>query len=259
MAIDLYNLEGTKTTSIDLPAQFTESFEADLIVRAYRAFQLRQRQPYGAYVHAGQGVSSKLSRRRRNYKGSYGIGIARSPRKTLWHRGTQFGWVGALAPNTVGGRRAHPGKPETDWKIKINKKENQKAIRSVLSGLAEQKHIVAVENGLEALKKSKDVVGLLEKLSIVLPRARRNNTGKARLRGRASSVPLGPVFVVSKNCPLTTAVRSLPGVDIHLVTHLNVAAFVKHPTGTLRQTIWTADALQLLQQKHLYAGHGGKQ
>ena len=42
-------------------------------------------------------------------------------------------WVGAFAPGTVGGRRAHPPKSEKIWSKKINKKENAKAIRSAIS------------------------------------------------------------------------------------------------------------------------------
>ena len=56
----------------------------------------------------------------------------------MWRRGTQFMWVGALAPGTVGGRKAHPPKASKIWNLKINKKERAKAIRSALGGSAKE-------------------------------------------------------------------------------------------------------------------------
>ena len=38
-------------------------------------------EPYGAMAKAGMEVSAKLSRRRRDYKGSYGKGISRAQEK----------------------------------------------------------------------------------------------------------------------------------------------------------------------------------
>ena len=70
--------------------------------------------------------SAKLSKRRRAYRGSYGFGISRTPRKILSKRGRRLGWVGAVAPNTVGGRRTHPPKAEKIWREEINTKERRK-------------------------------------------------------------------------------------------------------------------------------------
>jgi large subunit ribosomal protein L4e len=117
----------------ELPKQFDEEIRPDLIRRAVLVVQANSRQPYGSDPNAGMMVSAKLSRRRRDYKGSYGMGISRTPRKVLTKRGTRFNWVGALAPNTVGGRRAHAPKAERIWDKKLNVKEKRKALRSALS------------------------------------------------------------------------------------------------------------------------------
>ncbi|MBI5391729.1 50S ribosomal protein L4 [Candidatus Woesearchaeota archaeon] len=260
MAADLYSVDGKKVKTVELPEQFSEAYDLDLIQRAYRANRLHQFQSSGAYINAGQGVSAKLSRRRRDYKGSYGLGISRTPRKVLWRRGTQFGWVGALAPGTVGGRRSHPPKSEATYLIKINKKENQKAIRSTLAGLAQANHVLLAENGIESLQKAKDVLKFLSAVSLSAAETRRSKTGKAKLRGRKHSTALGPVFIVSKDCALRTAARNLPGTEVHVVNHLNVGVFMKHPDGHFRQTVWSQEALQLLQNKRLYFPSGaGKQ
>ena len=104
-----------------------------MIKRAVHALQSHKRQPYGASPTAGKRASAKLSRRRRNYKTSYGIGISRVPRKILSRHGTRMHWVGAFAPGMVGGRRAHPPKAEKCFSLKINQKERIKAIRSAIS------------------------------------------------------------------------------------------------------------------------------
>ena len=120
MKADVYGLDGKKAKSIDLPEQFNENYEPTLIKRAILVVLSHGRQKYGAMVQAGKNYSAKLSKRRRDYRGSYGKGISRTPRKIMWRRGRQMGWVGALAPGTVGGRRAHPAKPTMDLDLKIN-------------------------------------------------------------------------------------------------------------------------------------------
>ena len=117
------NLEGKDAGELKLPKQFEEAVNPDLIQRAVLAVQSSRRQKYGVYPEAGKNVSAKLSRRRRDYRGSYGAGISRIPRKILSRNGTRMNWVGALAPGTVGGRRAHPPKAEKNWVKKINKKD----------------------------------------------------------------------------------------------------------------------------------------
>ena len=124
---------GEKQKQIVMPKQFDEEIRPDIIKRAVLVIQSNNRQPYGPFEFAGDRASVEVSRRRRQYRGSYGKGISRVPRKVLWKRGTQFGWVGARAPHTVKGRRAHPPKPESIWSQKINIKEKRKAIRSALA------------------------------------------------------------------------------------------------------------------------------
>ncbi len=152
MKVDVYSLEGEKVRSIELPKQFNEEYRPDLIRRAVFAIMSHNIQEYGAHPEAGKRSSAKLSRRRRDYKGAYGIGISRIPRKTMWRRGTQFGWVGAWAPGTVGGRRAHPPKAEKNWEKSINVKERKKAIRSAIAVLLKMNKIKILDSKLEDIK-----------------------------------------------------------------------------------------------------------
>src|SRR3989344_6614649 len=138
MKADILDLTGNKVGTLELPPQFEEPIRLDLIKKAVLVVQNNNRQPYGAYPEAGKRQSVRISKRRRDYKTSYGHGISRTPRKVVWRRGRQFGWVGAFAPGTVGGRRAHPPKASKDMIKKINKKEEAKAIRSELSATLNQ-------------------------------------------------------------------------------------------------------------------------
>ncbi|MFH1399970.1 MAG: 50S ribosomal protein L4, partial [Nanoarchaeota archaeon] len=112
MKLKILDTQRKETGTIDLPAQFFEPFRPDLIKLGVLAVQANGRQPYGASPDAGMRHSVEVSRRRRKYRGSYGIGISRVPRKILSRNGTRMNWVGAEAPGMVGGRRAHPPKAE---------------------------------------------------------------------------------------------------------------------------------------------------
>ena len=111
--------------SVELPVQFTEQVRPEVVKKVVLAIQNNNRQKYGAFPEAGKRSSAELSKRRRAYRGSYGIGISRVPRKIMSRRGTRMNWVGAVVPGTVGGRKAHPPKAEKNWDQKVNKKENR--------------------------------------------------------------------------------------------------------------------------------------
>src|SRR3989344_2656699 len=177
MKAKILDINGNEAGTMELPEQFSESLNNNLIKRAVLVIQSKKRQLYGALKGAGQRASAKLSRRRGHYKGAYSHGISRVPRKSLWHRGTQFGWVGAVAPGMVGGRRAHPPKSEKMLERKINKKENRKAIRSAIAAslnheLVKLNHKTSetlpliLESKFETLNKTKQVKETLEKIGL---------------------------------------------------------------------------------------------
>lgn len=260
MKADILSLEGKKIKSIDLPIQFSEEYRPDVINRAVLSYFSSQRQKYGAFDRAGKQQSAKLSRRRHDYKTAYGHGISRSPRKTLWRRGSQFGWVGAFAPFTVGGRRAHPPKAEKIWEEKINKKERRKAIRSAIAATALKelhKYDVPfiVEDKFEALSKTKDVENVLLKLNLgpELERcaARKIRAGVGKLRGRKYRQKQGPLIVVSNDCNLLKSANNLAGMDIVPVNALNASVLTKSYNHS-RLTIYTEEAVNRLKNENLF-------
>ena len=130
---EIFDTTGKKKSEMVLPSQFNEEIREDLIKKVAVALLANKRQQYGAKLRAGLDYSARVSKKRRDFRGSYGHGISRVPRKVIVRRGTRFIWIGAIVSGTRGGRRAHPPKAEKIWNQKINKKERLKAIRSSIA------------------------------------------------------------------------------------------------------------------------------
>ncbi|MBN1646378.1 50S ribosomal protein L4 [Candidatus Woesearchaeota archaeon] len=237
MKLDIVNSKNTIVGQKELPSQFYEPIREDIIEKAVRVYELSGRQPHGAKPDAGKRASAKLSRRRHNYRGSYGFGISRVPRKILSRRGTRMNWVGAFAPGTVGGRQAHPPKSGKDLELKINKKEFRKAIRSAMSASLNRNlvqvrgHLIPssfpfiLQDSVQSLSKTKEVHDMLVKLGFSKELGRLDKSiraGKGKMRGRKYKQPLGPLFVVGDDCPLVKSAGNISGVEVSDVKSLNI-------------------------------------
>ncbi|MEK6948877.1 MAG: 50S ribosomal protein L4 [Nanoarchaeota archaeon] len=268
MKVAVYDVSSKKIGEMDLPMQFNEDVRQDLISRAVIAIQSNKRTPYGNMPTAGKRSSHEVSKRRRNYRGSYGHGISRSPRKVLSRRGTRFMWVGAFAPNTVGGRRAHPPKAEKRWDKKINRKERRKAIRSAISAtviselVRKRGHMVpgnypfALDKKFEELSKTKDVISSLKTIGLEseLERTEERSirSGKGKMRGRKYRQKKGPlIIVVSKDAKIMKAAANIPGVDVIDVRNLNVELLAPGEMPG-RLTLWTTGAIEMLEKENLF-------
>ena len=253
--------------SVKLPAQFEEPIRKDLIARAVQALQSHRRQPYGANPMAGKRGAVKLSRRRRKYKGAYGKGISRVPRKTMWRRGTQMYWVGAEAPGTVGGRRAHPPKVEKDWNLKINDKERKKAIRSALSATLQKTIVTArghkipqsypfvISSEVEKLNKTSEVQKALESLGFTEELERTSEkkirAGRGKSRGRPYEKKKGLLLVVGGNCELLKSAKNIEGVDVVEAKKIN-AELLAPGANPGRATLFTQNAITQIEKEKLF-------
>jgi large subunit ribosomal protein L4e len=258
MKAKIRSITGTEVGDITLPEQFFTVVRPDLVRRAVLAINSHKKQPYGSKPGAGMRASSKLSRRRRDYKTAYGHGISRVPRKIMSHSGTRFNWVGSQAPNTVGGRRAHPPKAGKIISQKINNKERKKAVLSALAAsvnkdmVAKRGHIftdypIIIEDSFENIKKTKEVIDALVKngLEKELARSEKKKVreGKGKARGRKYRIRKGPLLVVSKNCDVVLSARNIPGVDVSTAKDLN--ALLLAPGGSCgRLTVYTKGAIE---------------
>lgn len=245
MKLAIINTKNSQNGDITFPIK--EPVRLDLIKRAIQAIRSRARQAYGADPRAGLKHSTNLRKRRRVYRGSYGFGISRTPRKILSRNGRRMNWVGAEAPNTVGGRRAHPAKASKDWVRKINKKENRKAINSAMSAVldkdvvAARGHIIpknypfALDDDFESLMKTKDVISALQAIGFTEDLARGENGAKSLL-------------IVTENEALARAAKNIPGVDVASAHQLNayILAPGAHPG---RATLFTAQSIKALGEK----------
>jgi large subunit ribosomal protein L4e len=264
------DLEGIKVKEIKVPEQFHESYHPNLIKRAALTIRANKRQPYGAFSEAGKRASVKISKRRHNYRGCYGRGVSRIPRKVVWRRGTQFGFTAAFAPGTVSGRKAHPPKSQKKWNKKLNTKENRKAIRSALSAtlnlelIKKRSHIppkdypFIIESKIESIQKTKEVKKILEKLGLKeeLKRisVKKLRAGKGKSRGRKYKKKIGPLIVVSSNCKLIKSSMNIPGIDIIEINKLN-AEILAPGAQAGRLTLFTEEAIERLEKEKLFTNH----
>jgi large subunit ribosomal protein L4e len=246
--VNLYNIDGTVKEKIDLPKVFDTPYRPDIIKKSFEVISSNQRQPYGSDPKAGKrhAVASV----------GKGRGMSRVPRLTQ-------GQAAALVPNVVGGRRAHPPKVERNWKEKMNKKENLIARSSALAATADKEIVskrghdfdekitlpVIIDDDFEKIKKTKEIIEVLEKIGIYTDVLRSANgkhvrAGKGKMRGRRYRTPKSLLIVSTKNI-VDKSADNLSGVDISKPHQLNVELLA--PGGIAgRLTVFTKSALTQL-------------
>lgn len=245
----IIDLSGNQTGEIELPAVFSESYRPDLIKKAVLSAQSKRRHPYGPTLYAGMQTSA-------TGWGS-GRGASHVPRIVNGSRTARI-------PLAVGGRRAHPPKPETDYTEKINNKERLLAIRSAVAATCDEElvlcrgHIFTAEelpiiaaDEFEGVTKTKDVVSFFKAVGVYddVMRAKLGRTiraGRGKMRGRKYKGKKSVLVVCASECDAFKAARNLPGVDIVSVSKLN-AELLAPGTHAGRLTIWTAGAIEILR------------
>jgi large subunit ribosomal protein L4e len=239
----VHDLDGGEAGDVDLPEVFTTEYRPDLIRRAVRAAQANRKQDYGSDEFAGMRTPAESF-------GS-GRGMAHVPRENGQAR---------RVPQTVGGRRAHPPKAETDRGEKVNKKERKLAVRSALAATADPERVrerghqfeddlelpLVVSDDFEDLVKTKEVVSLLEELGVHadVERADEGKTvraGRGTTRGRKYKRPKSILFVTSGEP--SKAARNLAGADVATAGEVNTEDLAPG-THAGRLTIFTESALE---------------
>ena len=243
---------------------FDEPVNDDLIKTAVEVANLSRKHPYGSDPRAGKKSAAKLSRRRRKYKTSYGFGISRVPRKVLSKSGTRFNWVGAFAPGTVGGRRAHPPKSFKIITKKLNDKEKRKALLSALAATMNKESVkrngyvvpesypFALDQSVESINKTKDAIKALSMLGFSgeLKRAsiKKIRAGKGKSRGRKYRKKRSLLVVVSEGVAINRAIRNIPGVEVVSAASLSISDLAPASRGG-RLTLFTKPAVEILASK----------
>ncbi|MFW9921894.1 MAG: 50S ribosomal protein L4 [Candidatus Thorarchaeota archaeon] len=259
MKTKIYGAIGlAKKTRLDLPAVFDTPYRPDVIKRAVLAVQSTKRQPKGTLYRAGWTVATSWGP---------GRGAARTPRSH--GRRTHHAQRGALVNYTVGGRVAHPPKPEKKIIENINSKERKLAIRSAIAATTnkdlvlkrghkaesfELLPIVFEDDVHEKISKTKDAVELLTKVGLIndvdrVKEGRNIRAGKGKGRGRKYKSPIGPLVITDRESNFCKAVRNLPGIEVINVKYLN-AEMLAPGTHAGRLTVWMEKTLEIINEKY---------
>ena len=211
------DIEGKKIKEISTEL-FEEPIREDIIFKVIEAEKQKHPSKPKQYAGMNRSASGNVSHKRHSWGSDRGRGQSRFPKKTMWRRGTQFSWVGAIIPSTKGGRRAHPPKGFVIIK-KINKKELKKALLSALSysisineikkkytsisdKKIENKFPIIVEDKILKLK-SKDFYKSIEKilgeLYSVAIQKKTQRAGIGKMRGRKYKKNAGALLVIAKD------------------------------------------------------------
>ncbi len=247
MKAKVYALDGSVYEEIELPKVFSEEYRPDIIKKAVLAIQSHRRQPYGPNPLSGLNYSWE------NW--GPGRGFARVPRLMSGSRAV-------VVPQAVGGRRAHPPKPQRKWAEKINRKEMKKALRSAVAAtgneeiVRQRNHLFEGElpkivvDDISSIKKTKDLVNVLKAIGVYadVERAKerkRYRAGKGKMRGRRYVAKKSVLIVVGEDKGISKAASNLPGVDTVLLKDLNVELLAPgcHPG---RLTVWSKIAMEWL-------------
>jgi len=215
--VHVVTLTGAKGGTVTLPLAFSTAVRPDLIRRAVVASQSHRIQPHGTTPTAGLRHSTRWSGK--------GKGVSRTPRLMDSMRGAQ-------APNTVGGRPAHPPMVEKLWRKKINIKERRGAFAAALAATRDLKIVrarghrvgddthlpVVVEDPIEAVDSSKTASDFLHRIGLLddVVRARDGThirAGRGKRRGRLRREPTS-LLVVTSAPGKALGFRNLAGVDV---------------------------------------------
>ncbi len=222
--VNVYTIEGKKKGKINLPKAFDTELRTDLIRDAVTRARANRRQPYGPAARAGFRHSVE--------QWGKGRGTARIQRVKGERRGAQ-------SPGTVGGRKAHPPRPEKDWSKKMNTKERRLARMSALSATANKEMVIArghrfdeeltlpiiMEEDFERLHEemeeghAKEMIDVLDSLGLYddVERARdgrHERAGRGKIRGRRFRTPRSLLVVVDDLDAMRPFFRNLPGVEV---------------------------------------------
>ncbi len=264
MKASVYDLQGVKGKEITLPAVFDSPIDEMLIRRSVLSMQSMARQPYGAMPRAGRNTVVQYvgMRHKPAPLKTINTGHARRPR-TKNRRYLLYGQVKGI-PGTVKGPKAHS--PES-WRVlgeKINVKERKKALLSAIAATADKALVklrghraefsqlpIIVSNDFEALKKTKDVLHVLEKLKLNtdIERAKEKKkvrAGRGKSRGRKHKRAKSVLIVTSNTSSnALKACRNLEGVDVCQARQLNAELLAPGAVAG-RLTVYTENSLKEL-------------
>ena len=250
--VKVINIEGTPIKDIELPKIFNEPYRPDIIKKSVLSSQSQRRHHYGPTLYAGMQTSAR--------GWGSGRGASHVPRIVNGSRTARI-------PLAVGGRRAHPPKPEKIYIEKINKKERKLAIRSAIATTINEELVISrghlfstenfpliIENDFELINKTKDVIECLKKIGVYedIERAKygkKIRPGRGKTRGRKYKNKKSILLITGEECSsIFKAAKNIPGVDICSINNLNTELLAPG-TQAGRLSLWTESAIEKLINK----------
>ncbi len=252
MKATIHDLSGNKKGIIELPEIFESKIREDIVAKYYEVD--KKMQPYSNDPRAGRkhSASGTISHKRHDWKGHYGKGISRIPRKTMWRRGTQFYWIGAEVSSTRGGRRVH-GPVRDKREKKINKKEIQIAMNSAFASTMNKEKILSRYTTIKKIdapyivegfpQKTKEFFGLLNKIFVnekeIVFKNKKVRAGKGNRRNRKYKSNAGLLFVTGNE-----ENAKFKGIDVKRINEIKIADL--YPLGRL--TLYTKKAIESFEK-----------
>jgi large subunit ribosomal protein L4e len=253
---NIYDLEGNKKGTIDLPEVFNLKPRKDLIQKATEVSFSRNKQIQGRNKRAGL--------KKTTASWGTGHGISRAPRIS----GSGFSTarnVGRV-PFAKGGRAAHPIKTEKVIEKRLNKKTKKKSILSAISATGDLEwvkkrgHIIesipefplVVDDKIQTVKKTASIQSILYYLGlkddlIKTKNSKQVRAGKGKRRGRKYKSRKGALIVIKDDFGLIKASSNIPGIDVIKFENLSIEDLA--PGGSPgRLTIWTQSAFNELEK-----------
>jgi large subunit ribosomal protein L4e len=247
--VNLYSTKGKVVREIQLPRIFDTAYRPDLIRKDVKIARANRRQRYGPGADAGM--------RHAVSQWGKGRGTARVQRLTQGHNAAE-------SPPNVGGRRAHPPRPEHDFGLKMNAKERRKARYAALASTAIPEIVrarghkfskkttvpVVIEDDFAKIERTKKVIRVLQQLKVYVDVERAESgvhirAGRGKMRGRKFKKPKSLIIVVPELLGLEHGVGNLPGVEI--VTPENLNTELLAPGGDPgRLVIFTESAVKII-------------
>jgi len=249
--VNVLNTDGSVLKSMGLPHTFSEPVRQDLIARAVIAESTMRIQPQAHHVLAGMQTTARYYGAMNSYRTGRHMGMAIRPREKLG--GGQQGKVRRI-PSSVKGKRAHPHLIQKRLTEQINTKEYQKALRSAIAATAQHgaaKGPIIISDGIESIKKTKEMVKLLDnlKLSSYLEKAAATSKRKGlRRSSRQRKEKKTLLIVVGDDKGILKAARNIAGVDV--CTMKNISANLLAPGGRPgRATVWSESAITRMDKE----------
>ena len=259
MKAKMYDLNGNMKGELVLPNLFNTKIREDIVSKYFESYKFLIMQPYAPDPEAGRkhSASGTISHKRHDWKGHYGKGISRIPRKTMWRRGTNFFWIGAEVSGTRGGRKVHAAQL---LKIirKINNREKQIAMNSAIAATSDKDYLLKRYSSLSKIDlefpiiieskfdspKTKELILLLkkilgDKIELAL-KSKETRAGKGKRRGRRYKSNAGLLLIKGKEEKI-----KIKGIEVR--THEDLSILDLYPLGRL--TVFTEQGIKELENK----------